>query len=385
MSSVEEVIPIAKKILNNHYLCDTCLGRLFSKNLKLSSNRRLGKRLKKNISKLNTCYICRNLFEDLSPYLKIMFDSSEKFEFSSFLVGAKIKPSIIDRDDYIRSKYRLQGIDSIKTSLTHELAKIFSRKTKKIFDHLNPDITMTLNIKDHTCQLRSKQIYLQGRYKKTSRGLSQKQKPCTNCSGKGCRICQMHGITNYDSVEGKISKILFQKFGGTVTKFNWIGGEDKSSLVLGTGRPFFVRIQNPLKRKIRFPKILKVNSLQILDLKIIPDLPKKPIRFTSKIKIKISTKNSVDSKNLKKLKKSLDLPIVIYEQSGKRSEKKVFDIKYIKNSTKKFTLTIDAEGGFPVKRFVSGDNVSPGVGQIIDNSCNCEVFDFLQIRTITNN
>ncbi|NIM25294.1 MAG: pseudouridine synthase [Nitrosopumilaceae archaeon] len=385
MSSIQEITPLANKIMRKHFLCDSCLGRLFSKNLKLSSDKLLGKKLKQNISKSKTCYICKNLFDDLSPYLKLMLESSSKYQFSSFLVGAKIKPSIIDRDDYIRSKYRLQGIDSIKTSLTHELAKKFSRKTKKIFEHLNPDITLTLNIKDHTCHLRSKHVSLQGRYKKIKRGILQKQKQCSNCSGKGCRTCNMHGLDGYDSIEGKISEILFQKFGGTTARFNWLGGEDKSSLVLGTGRPFFVRIQNPVNRNIRFPKTLKINSLEVLDLKIISDTPRKPIPFKSQIKIKISAKNPITSKKLKKLKQSLKSPVVIYESSGRRSEKKIFDTKYKKNSENTFTLSIDAEGGLPVKRFVSGDNVFPGVGQIIDNICKCEHFDFIQIQMITNN
>ena len=55
------------------------------------------------------------------------------------------------------------------------------------------------------------------------------------------------------------------------------------------------------------------------------------------------------------------------------------------DSENTFTLSIDAEGGLPIKRFVSGDDVFPGVSQIIDNTCACEHFDFLQIQMITNN
>jgi tRNA U54 and U55 pseudouridine synthase Pus10 len=48
-------------------------------------------------------------------------------------------------------------------------------------------------------------------------------------------------------------------------------------------------------------------------------------------------------------------------------------------------LTIIAEGGLPIKRFVIGDNVVPGVSQIIENNCKCDEFDFLEIKMITNN
>ena len=385
MSDIKEVSLLANQIIKKYYLCDSCLGRLFSKKLKLSSNRLLGKKLKKNIHTSKKCYICKNLFDNLTPYLDLMLESSSTYGFSSFVVGAMIKPSVVDRDDYLRSKYQLRGIDGVKTDLTRELSKQFTKKTRKILDFLNPDVTFTVNFKDKTCQLRSKQISLQGRYNKIKRGFSQKQKSCENCSGKGCRVCDFHGFTESDSVEAKISKFLFGKFGGTIAKFTWIGGDDKSSLVLGRGRPFFVRIQNPEKRKVKLPKILKTDSVIIHNCKIISDIPKKPLTFRSTIEMKIITENEIQSSNLKKLKKHFTNPVVIYENSGKRAEKKIFSVKYKKNSKNKFTLTIIAEGGLPIKRFVIGDNVVPGVSQIIENNCNCDEFDFLEIKMITNN
>ena len=386
MTNIKEVSTIANKIIIKYPLCDSCLGRLFSKKLKLSSNRLLGKKLKQNISTLSIkCYICKNLFDNLVPYLKLMQESSSKYGFSSFVVGAIIKPSVIDRDDFIRSKFRLRGIDSVKTDITRELSKQFTRKTKKHLEFLDPEVTFTVNFKEKTCQLRSKQISLQGRYNKIKRGFSQRQKSCENCSGKGCRTCDFHGLTDYESVEGKISKFLFSKFGGTIAKFTWIGGEDKSSLVLGPGRPFFVRIQNPIKRRVRLPKTLKIDSVTINNCKIISNVPKKPMAFKSIIEMKIITENEIQTSSLKKLKKSLENPILIYENSGKRSEKKIFNTKYKKTSKNKFTLVINAEGGLPIKRFVIGDNVVPGVSQTIDNNCKCEEFDFTEIKMITNN
>ncbi len=386
MTEITEVYPIANKILKNYFLCDSCLGRLFSKKLKLSSNRLLGKKLKQKNSSLNKkCYICKNLFDNLSPYLDLMLDSSSKYSFSSFVVGAIMQPSVIDRDDYIRSKFRLRGIDGVKTDLTRELSKQFTRKTKRTFDYLDPDVTFTVNVKEKTCLLRSKHISLQGRYNKLQRGFSQKQRSCENCSGKGCMVCNFHGFTENESVEAKISNFLFKKFGGTVAKFTWIGGEDKSSLVLGSGRPFFVRIQNPLKRKTKLLKSIKIDSVTVTNCKIIPDVPKKPLTFSSLIEMKISTAKDIKSSDLQKLKKIPQNPVVIYENSGKRSERKIFNLKFKKNSNQNFTLIISAEGGLPVKRFVIGDNVVPGISQMIGSDCKCDEFDFLEIKMITNN
>ncbi len=379
MSNYQKIIPIVNQILKKYPLCDNCLGRLFSKQLHLSSNKLLGKKLKKNLNSTQKCYVCKNLFDNLNHFLKMMIDVSSNYSFSSFSVGAMIKPSIIDRDDYIRSKYKLKGIDGIKTDVSQELRKSFSRKTKKDIDFLDSDVTFTINFKDESCQLRSKSISLSGRYIKTLRGISQKQKSCSNCFGKGCRTCNFHGISEFDSVEGIISKFIFEKFGGTTAKFTWIGGEDKSSLVLGTGRPFFVKIQNPLKRKIKSTST-KSQFLKITNLKIIRESPKKPLKFNSSIEVKISTGDKIDSKNLKKLKDIQKHPVVVYEKSGKRSEKKIFSVKYKKNSSNTFTLFIKAEGGLPIKRFVNSDDVAPGISQILNISCMCQEFDFLDIE-----
>jgi len=227
MSSIQEVYPIASQILKKYDLCNSCLGRLFAKKLRLSSNRILGKKLKQNFPKSSKkCYICKNLLDNLESYLELMLESSLNYDFSSFVVGAIIQPSIIDRDDFLRSKYQLRGIDGVKTVITREISKQFAKKAKKKLDFLDPDITFTLNLKEKTCLLRSKQISFQGRYNKIKRGFSQKQKPCRNCSGKGCRVCNFHGFTENESVEAKISEFLFSKFGGTIAKFTWVGGDD---------------------------------------------------------------------------------------------------------------------------------------------------------------
>ena len=381
MTTIKEIIPIVNQIIKDYDLCDDCLGRLFSKQMNLSSNKLLGKKLKMSVKQSSKkCFICKNLTDNLMPYLKLMLDGSSKYDFSSMVVGALVKPSMIDRDDYIRSKYKLRGIDSVKTDITKELGKQFTKKIKKTIDFLNPDLTFTINFKDESCQLRSKPILLHGRYTKSKRGLPQKQKSCVNCSGKGCRSCNFHGISEYDSVEGKISEFLFNKFGGTTAKFTWVGGEDKYSLVLGSGRPFFVKIQNPSKRNTSLPRKIISDSIVIHNCKIISDPPNTPIKFNSLIELKISTENEIQSTAMKNLQILLSEPIVVYEKSGKRSEKCISDLKYKKTSKNCFTLFIKAEGGLPVKRFVDGDDVIPGIRQIINDKCTCMSFDFLEIN-----
>jgi len=379
MSDYQQIILIANNILKNHELCYHCLGRLFSKQLHLSSNKLLGQKLKKNFKSSQKCFICKNLFDNLNYFLKMMTDSASDYSYRTFSIGAILKPSIIDRDDYIRSQYKLMGIDSVKTDIIKELGKSFSKQTKKVSDFLDPEINFLINFKNESCQLYSKSITFSGRYVKTLRGITQKQKSCINCTGKGCRTCLFHGISEFDSIEGMISQYIFKKFGGTTTKFTWIGGEDKSSLVLGNGRPFFVKLQHPNKRKSKLTSI-DLAFLKLKNLKIIDKFPKKPITFNSSVEIKISSKSTLDSQYLKKLKNICNNPVVGYDKSRKRFEKQIFSLTYKKHSLHDFSLFMKIEGGLPIRRFIEGGDISPNLSELLNCECKCEEFDFYGIE-----
>ena len=379
MSEYSKIVPIANDILKNYELCCHCLGRLFSKQLHLSSNKLLGQKLKKNFKSSQKCFICKNLFDNLNYFLKIMIDYASDYSYHTFSIGTTVKPSIVDRDDYIRSQYKLTGTDSVKTDITKELSKSFSKKTKKVLVFSDPEIHFLINFKNESCQLHSKSITFSGRYVKTVRGITQKQKSCINCNGDGCRTCLLHGISEFTSVEGIISKYIFKKFGGTTTKFTWIGGEDKSSLVFGAGRPFFVKLNHPNKRTSKLTSI-DLDSIKLKNLKIIDTFPQKPIMFNSSIEIKISSKSTLDSQYLKKLKNICNNPVMVYEKSGKRFEKQIFSLSYKKHSLHNFSLFVKVEGGLPIRRFIEGGDISPNISDVLNCKCTCEEFDFHDIE-----
>ena len=377
--SILQVTDDAKKIQKDFNLCDSCLGRLFAKKLSLSSNRLLGKKIHKKISKKSTkCYICKDLIDNLDSFHSNILEKTKDYQFDSFLVGAILKPSIIERDDLIRSKYKLKGIDSVKTDISRQLAKKLSQKTKSTIDHLKPDLTITVNFKNNSIDLRSKSLILVGRYTKNSRKLPQKQKSCQSCKGKGCSTCNFHGISEFDSVEGKISQFLYDKFSSSQVKITWIGGEDKTSLVKGKGRPFFVQIINPKKRKIKLPKKSNLGNIEIFGLKQISSIPKSPLKFRSKIEMFLETKETLSSGKLKKLNELTNSQIAIYEES-KRIEKSIYSVKYSKTDPKSFRLLLEIDGGVPIKKFVDGETVFPNLSDLLETKCLCKEFDFHEV------
>jgi len=381
LEEYDKIILQSKSILKECDLCDNCLGRFFIISAHLLSGRMLGNKIRKliNSKPITKCYICKNLFSNTDHYVKMMQDASFGYEFSTFMVGAILKQSIIERDDKLRSKFHLRGVDGIKTAVTRELVKKFARKTKTHIDHLLPDIIFTINFRTEQCNVKTKPIFLYGRYIKNKRGLPQKEESCKDCKGKGCNFCNNHGIVLFDSVEGKISQFLYEKFETNQVKFTWIGGEDKTSLVMGNGRPFFAKLLSAKKRNVRLTKKSNLDEIMIHGLRKIDHIPNGSIHFKSKIKILISTKNNISSNRLKKLKQLVTVPIEITNSNNKQHKKTIHKLNYKKNSLQSFTVEIEADGGIPIKRFVDGFNIIPSVSSLLGTQCSCEKFDINQI------
>jgi len=376
----DKIILQSKSILNEYDLCDNCLGRFFISFTHLTSVRILGNQIRHSINSriVTKCYICKNIFSNIDLYVKMMQDTSFGYKFSTFTVGAILKQSIIERDDKLRSIFQLRGIDGIKTAITKELGKKFVMKTKKQIDHLSPDTTFTINFKTEQCNVKTKPIFLYGRYLKDKRGLSQKEESCRDCKGKGCIFCNNHGIVSFDGVEGRMAKFLYEKFKTEQVKFTWIGGEDKTSLVMGDGRPFFAKLLSPKKRNIRLAKKSNLNEIVIRDLRKIDHIPNGSIHFKSKTKILVSTKNNIISNKLKKLKYLTNTPIEITD-SSRQYKKTIYNLKYKKCSLQSFTVEIEADGGIPIKRLVDGSDIIPNISSIIGVQCFCKKFDINQI------
>ena len=128
----------------------------------------------------------KNIFEQIDNIVIRILEGIESYEFSSFETGIIIKPSLIDRDDHIKSEFQIKGVSSIKSNINNELSKKLARKTKTGISHTDSDLVIKVDFKDSSYEIKSKPIYIYGRYTKASRTITQKQRNCTKCMGKGC-------------------------------------------------------------------------------------------------------------------------------------------------------------------------------------------------------
>jgi tRNA pseudouridine synthase 10 len=351
-------------LLKQYRLCKRCLERHFS----------TGKSTK-------PCYICRGLMDSLGVIANSILSAVRGFEFDTFLIGATLSTQIYEREDAMRARLKIKGKESVKYYLTRQLGIRLARLAGKKVEYGKPDITITLTVdKENNVDVAiiSRPIAFAGVYIKKSRGLPQKQDKCTSCGGKGCKSCNYSGLSGYDSVEGIIAKELVRITKGQTPKFTWIGSEDQSSLVLGSGRPFYVRVLNPKKRNLKNKRI-KGSGISAM-LSVINDKPVIQPRFTVKTRIHIKCENVLTKKILKKLN-SLSGSKVSYENKSKMATKSIHSVRVRQLDSNQFNLTIVADGGLMIKQLVGGEEyMKPNISEILGAKCQCIIFDILDVQ-----
>jgi tRNA pseudouridine synthase 10 len=369
------------KILKNYDLCEYCAGRITSKFLGKYQSKFLGKKYLKKFDRIpsNKCYICKNLFDTLEPILSNIYEKSHDIDFKTFHIGITLKPSFLERDDYIKSKFKIKGLENIKFSVAKELTKKISRKTKSKRSLIDPDLFIHANFKNQSCTFQTKPMFVYGRYNKNIRKLPQKQMLCQSCNGIGCHNCNFKGLENIESIEGKISNLLIKKFEGNKVKINWIGGEDQSSLVLGNGRPFFAKILNPKKRNRILRKSSNLEGISLSELKKILIQPKGSIPFKSKVSIIIDTDKPISLTHLKKLNILENTKIHDPSKDKKTTHKQIYKIRYKKLGKTSFHLDLFVDGGIPIKSFIQNSDVTPNISELLENHCQCRKIDFKSI------
>lgn len=327
------------------------------------------------------CYICRGLMYNMDAIANNVVAAIRDYEFETFLIGATLSTQLYEREDAMRARLKIRGRESIKNHLTRELGIQVARLARKKVNYTTPDIRITLIIdKENNVNIEviSKPLVLTGFYLKKSRGLPQKEGKCPSCAGIGCDVCNYSGLSGYGSVEGIIAKELVRITGGRVPKFTWIGSEDQSSLVLGSGRPFYVRVFNPKKRTMKTTAI-KGDGI-IARLYVTNDQPEIQPRFTVKTKIHIKCENALIKKDLKKIN-SIPNSVVRFENKSKMAVKRIYSTRIRQVATNQFTLTIVADGGLMIKQFVGGEEyMKPNVSEILGDKCGCITFDILDVQ-----
>ena len=235
---------------------------------------------------------------------------NDDYQFDTFLIGATLPANLFEKEDQIRARFKIRGRENIKSQLIRDLRKKFSEVTKKRIDILHPDLTINLQFQKNTSleiNTKMRPLIMLGRYIKKNRGIPQRSGGEHNSGNEVCIQSEPYRIVSQTprqasvirtledaSIQSIMSKEILRITKGEALKFSWIGSEDENSLVLGSGRPFFVQIRNPKtihlnQKTLRFQEYgLFVNIEEFFER-----LPEQPVQFIAKTRIVIQASRQI--------------------------------------------------------------------------------------------
>jgi tRNA pseudouridine(54/55) synthase len=240
----------AKEVFGHLEICAWCLGRQYASSQ--SEMEKVGLRVAKRLDlKLSgKCELCGNAFDRRREIEDEVIDRLNQIEFSTFQVGVALPNDSVDKEDEMRSKLKLSSGISLKKGLTTMLRRELAARLHKTTSLRNPEVTIKIDFPDEVVNIECKPVTVYVEYLKLERGVPIRATPCSACHGEGCTACEGLGIEKGDaSVEAALAKAFLKAFHGDRIKISWSGIEDESSLLLGSGRPAYVEVVSPARRR----------------------------------------------------------------------------------------------------------------------------------------
>jgi tRNA pseudouridine synthase 10 len=269
---------LVRRLVAHYPLCDSCLGRQFSKPGETLDFQSRGREIREALDLLpvtpERCYLCEGLSATPPSLAKAVARAAEGYEFTTFLVGTALPARFLEREDELRAEFKLRGGPTLKSQLAREVGQLLVRVEGWTVSFTRPDITFIIKPIDGGVEVKPRPLHLTGRYVKLRRGIPQKARRCRACLGKGCSECGFTGRQG-DSIQSRLEAALTAALGAEGVRLGWLGGEDTWSLVLGYGRPFYAKVTGPRRRR---PPALEVevgSGIHIKDLKVV-DTPLRP-------------------------------------------------------------------------------------------------------------
>ena len=336
------------------------------------------------------------------PLSAEIMEKLREYDYETFLIGASVPHTILDKDDELRSRFKIKGRDSMKSQITKMLSQKVALQTGKSVNYSKPDLTILVSMSDQEITISLRSVWLSGKYVKLKRGLPQRSSICGICNGLGCAECSYRG-RSLDSVQGRITDFLTKAFEAESCNFVWLGSEDENSLVKAPGRPFYVEVVKPKKRfamkdklgnssrsKHRKTIIFRSKEIQVRELELlerrITDVPQ--FEITAKIFLrKKSGAPALDPVTMETVETNFEdiNAAVRLSRKFRTVQKEIHSIRcHPIDNGERLELKIDCDGGIPLKKLVSGqdDTVTPNLRHYFDSYeiDREEPFDVLSVR-----
>ncbi len=378
-----------KSITYIFFLCKFCFERNFKiVDKKVSKYKTIIKVIR---SKRKECNVCKNLFD------RTLYPISNEIKNSDFIkvnkikridIGTSLPFQLFEREDNLRSLFKIKGFPNIKNHYNTLIRREITKNNYYCIDHLNPDLRIEIFLDidlNFKVKYKVNDIILLGRYNKYQRGLIQRIKlrevfnnTQTDLKNFGSQL------QKFSTIEDTVLNYLYSQVHADSIKISWLGSEDKDSLVLGNGRPFIVRIINPLNNI--FKKEYEIQNKLFLKFQ---EIKYDEIQLYNKYLIKIKTYVKVLEGKLENGDLENSIPKLKGETIFKFKKKIVKRTIYSSNfkviDNKNFELDLVLDNGIPIKQLIGGqESINPCLSDLINKKCECVLFDIYDINLNCN-
>lgn len=375
----ERLLQRAERIVKEGYICNRCLGRQFSAKIEAEDNEERGRILREELEKRGVssdeteiCWVCTNLFEELDKWTEMVIEKLREIEFSTFLIGSRLPPEVLESEELLWEKYGADYAESIKLEFNRELGKRVTRRLGKRADFSRPDVVAIVDVPQNDVELEIRSLYISGRYRKLVRGIPQTHWPCSKCRGMGCEHCGFTGKQYPESVEELIGEPILKMTEGERAVLHGAGREDIDARMLGTGRPFVIEIKRPKKRFLDLEEVeeeineyakgkVEVEGLREVSSEFVEMI--KEMRFEKTYRVRVRFEEGISREDLEKAVEELN-GITVRQRTPKRvshrradkiRERKIYKVSLISFDTTEAILEITCDSGLYVKELISGD------------------------------
>jgi len=405
-----EMLEQAKKALQEHELCDRCLGRLFGRIGHGLTNLERGTAVRKKLkeegvvnSENGSCWLCDNIFDGLEDFAAIALEKTEGLEFDTFLVGTRLTPYTTNREEQLWAEAGISDGELLKSEFNREFGKLLSARWEKQVDFKRPDIVILVEPEYGNMETEINSLFLYGRYRKLIRGIPQTHWPCRYCRGKGCEHCNGTGKMYETSVEEIVAQKVMEATGGSGEHFHGMGREDIDAVMLGTGRPFVLEITNPRKRHLDLQSLMRdINSsaigrVEVSDLRYSGKeevVRIKQLASPKTYRVSVVFEESIDSERLKKViavlrgaEISQQTPKrVVHRRADRVRKRKVIKIEVLNlpesGSVTGVEIEVKAQSGTYIKELMHGDGgrTLPSLAGLLGVRVTVESLDVIHIH-----
>jgi tRNA pseudouridine synthase 10 len=413
-----DLLRTLKRLVVSIPLCDRCLGRQFSSLIPSYSNEIKGRILKdylfmnerivrdegrrglsnvlkalaesghepslnllrKSSPKLKIstkpCHICNGEINELvEKAVKKIIEESSGIEFNTFYSGLTLPLSLEERDEEVKSLFKLGFGEALKNELNREINRSIEKALGRKAKMRRPDVVFVYDAVNDRVNVQINSIFLKSSYRKLVGGIAQTK----------WRGSDGEGIT--PSIEKMLEEVLLPMYKGEKLKFHGAGREDVDVKMLGQGRPFIVEILEPRVRNVdlsklhlefnkRFGSMVEVYGFGEASYLDVPRLKLETEKRKKSYRVVFETEREVSGEELSELSKKLAgclvkqrTPLRVLKRRGDRVRRKmVYEASFKSLGENRYEARVTCSGGLYVKELLHGDGgrTVPSVAELLN-------------------